>query len=95
MRALLRLVLATGVLALGGCLLPDAADGLITCSTVKGRECPMGYYCEKMSNSCWRNGDVPDMAGTSLDGADLSYPQFPAFIMDLSATGPLDMTTTD
>jgi hypothetical protein len=98
MRALLRLMLlggalASAALASGGCLQADAGDGLILCSTIKGRECPMGYYCEPMSNSCWHNGDFPDMAGPA-EGSDLSYPQFPAFVMDLSATTQ-DMSTPD
>jgi hypothetical protein len=67
---------AAAVAAQGGCLQVDAADGLLTCAKVTGRECPMGYYCEPLSNSCWRNGDFPDLATPVYDFATQPFPDF-------------------
>ena len=67
----------------------DAPDGLLFCSGIPGRECPMGYYCEPLSNSCWRNGDVPDL---SLSNEDFGPPvPFPTYILTIPLQFDLSM----
>jgi hypothetical protein len=86
----MRRFVVVAALLLAGCLKPTAPDGTLTCSTVPGRACPMGYYCEKVSNSCWIDGDGPDMTGMYPPGTDLAYPHFGPLVQDLSGTAPPD-----
>jgi hypothetical protein len=79
------LAVALVVAAQGGCLQNEAHDGVLTCSTVPGRACPMGYYCETSSNTCWHDGDLPDMA---MPTYDFTLPPFPDFHRDM--TSPRD-----
>jgi hypothetical protein len=60
-----------------GCLVLDAPDGELMCSTVAKRACPAGYYCLAGDNTCWRYGDFP---------ADMAEP------MPFSPGGPDDLS---
>jgi hypothetical protein len=69
--------------ACAGCLQAFAPDGYLVCSGVPDRQCPMGYYCETVSKTCWHNGVVPDMTPLPLP------------VFDFSFTPPPDLSTSD
>jgi hypothetical protein len=66
--------LAILALALGGCFQPSYHNGGLVCAT-GGTPCPDGYHCAG-DNTCWQNGQDPDLGASG-----------PA---DLAGTGPVD-----
>jgi hypothetical protein len=86
---LIRGLLLTALVALAGCLESTAPDGYLVCSGVPGRQCPMGYYCETVSQTCWHNGLAPDMTLLPDPPLDFSMATPP----DLAQ--PLDLSTSD
>jgi hypothetical protein len=80
---LIRGLLLSALLSLTGCLQAYSPDGYLVCSGIPDRECPMGYYCERTSMTCWHNGDVPDLTFT------------PPAMTPLDLSIPVDMSTHD
>ena len=88
------------VIAFGGCLQIDSADGALKCSPVAQRACPEGFYCLATSNTCWRYGHFPeDMArpGGFFPGGDedMSIPIGDDLSTELDLSAPDDLTSTD
>jgi hypothetical protein len=77
----IRGLLLAALLSFAGCLEAYSPDGYLVCSGVPDRECPMGYYCERTSMTCWHNGVVPDLM-LPPPPADMAIP-------------PIDMATHD
>jgi hypothetical protein len=69
---MLRLVLIAVATQLCGCLVVQVPDNFLICSGVIGRDCPMGYYCVRQLNTCYRNGDVPDLSLSDMSVTDLA-----------------------
>ena len=58
-KALLALGLCAPLAFLFGCDSSGPASGTLICA-VNAKACPDNYYCEHISNTCWKSGSGPD-----------------------------------
>jgi hypothetical protein len=77
------LALATATVLLGGCFKTELEDGTIRCSSVRGKECPSGYYCAG-DLFCWQMGHGPGDLAMPVVVVDMSQPPTPANTLTLS-----------
>jgi hypothetical protein len=49
------------VLLLAACK-RNPPNGAIQCNTSGGKECPTGFVCDTATNTCWKEGEAPDLS---------------------------------
>jgi hypothetical protein len=80
------------IACLAGACGPHYDNGKLKCEN--GKLCPMGFHCA-MDDTCWRDGEDPDLAVSSLD---LSNTSDDGFIGDGAtdlSEGAIDLSTDD